>query len=90
MDYRLEWVEVSMYELQRRQAQIEEFRRQIELLKRGSDQDRVRQVVYQMYNARLLPQPVVMLLNLVVVFSPGLAVSMLSSSLEAAARRTIR
>lgn len=79
-----------MYELQRRQAQIEEFRRQIELLKRGSDQDRVRQVVYQMYNARLLPQPVVMLLNLVVVFSPGLAVSMLSSSLEAAARRTIR
>lgn len=76
-----------MYELQRKQQQIEEFRRQIEMLKRGSDGDRVRQVVYQMYNAGLVPQPVMYIMNFLTYISPTTSVNMLSRSLDTAARR---
>ncbi len=76
-----------MYELQRKQQQIEEFRRQIEMLKRGSDSDRVRQVVYQMYNAGLVPQPVMYVMNFLTYISPSTSVNMLSRTLETAARR---
>ncbi len=79
-----------MYELQRKQAQIEEFRRRIEAAKRTTDRDVIRQLIYQMSAAGFIPQRAVSFINLLIFVSPGAALSMLSSSFEASARRMTR
>ncbi|HLV34378.1 MAG TPA: hypothetical protein VKY59_04650 [Spirillospora sp.] len=79
-----------MYEMQRRQAQIEEFRRKIEQAKRTNDRDIVRHLVSQMSTSGLIPYSIVPFINLVIFVSPGAALNMLSSSFEASARRMLR
>ncbi|MBZ0304066.1 MAG: hypothetical protein K8J31_30295 [Anaerolineae bacterium] len=79
-----------MYELQRRQAQIQEFQRKIEQAKYASDRDVVRGLVYQMANAGLIPYSLLSIVNMVSYLSPSLALNMMSSSLSATARRTLR
>jgi hypothetical protein len=78
-----------MYELQRKQAQIEEFRRRIEAAKRTTDRDVIRQLIYQMSAAGFIPQRAVSFISVLVFVSPGAALSLLSSSFEASARRIV-
>ena len=78
-----------MYELQRKQAQVEDFRRRIEAAKRTTDRDVIRQLIYQMSAAGFIPQRAVSFINLLIFVSPGAALNMLSKSFEASVRRMV-
>ncbi|MAS38357.1 MAG: hypothetical protein CL610_30450 [Anaerolineaceae bacterium] len=71
-----------MYEIQRRQAQIQDFQRKIDRARYSGDRDSVRQIAYQMANVGLIPHRLLSIANFITYLSPRYAANMLASALR--------